>query len=151
MLGMSYDQNPSIFSKCVNLKNLTIKSFIIKVAKLTLIDGRCTLVINVIAPQLENLTVIKCSIKYLNAPPGLSSLCYMGYLPLQLSKDAHKTINLFVFSHFWIYYCTILPFSGNLINCLSIVSSMRNDAYKVKMSTEPKNFLLEKSSSNNHY
>ncbi|KAI3728231.1 hypothetical protein L6452_16864 [Arctium lappa] len=142
--------------------------------------------INLVAPQLENLTVIDCSIKNPIAPPGLSTLSYRGFPPPQLSKegfhslnkvtislsiyssnmpfkekDARKTINLlqevhsarFLTLNFDIVECISSfpdlishrpsPFS-NLI-CLDIDSDMRNDAYKVNMSTEARNFLLENS------
>ncbi|CAH1451081.1 unnamed protein product [Lactuca virosa] len=95
-----------LFSMCVNLKNLTLRCFSVKVAvevfdivtpqlsNLTLISGFHLNVINLIAPQLENLTIVNCSIKYLNAPPGLSSLSYSDYRPpMQLSKDRFHSLN----------------------------------------------------------
>ncbi|CAH1415019.1 unnamed protein product [Lactuca virosa] len=149
-----------------------------------LIDGRRSFVINLVAPQLEHLTIINCSIDYLNAPPGLSSLCYTGDLPQQFSKDrfhslnkvsiccymyrpykekvARKAIKMLQELHSARYLTLNVdfveclsshpdllmhrpsPFS-NLI-CLAIDSSLRiNDAYKVKMSTEARNFFLENS------
>ncbi|KAI3728230.1 hypothetical protein L6452_16863 [Arctium lappa] len=186
-----------LFSKCANLKNLTLHSFFVnnvevfdiitpQLSDLTLINGRKLEVINLVAPQLENLTVIDCSIKNPIAPPGLSTLSYRGFPPPQLSKegfhslnkvtislsiyssnmpfkeeDARKTINLlqevhsarFLTLNFDIVECISSfpdlishcpsPFS-NLI-CLNIDSGMRNDAYKVNMSTEARNFLLENS------
>ncbi|KAI3501737.1 hypothetical protein L1887_29722 [Cichorium endivia] len=198
-----------LFSKRVNLMDLTLGRFLLEsvevfdnitpqLSKLTLHRGSCSKVMNVIAPQLENLTVIDCSIKYLNAPSGLSSFCYRGYPPLQLSKDrfhylnkvsiclttfcpnmpnedekeyARKTINMLQEFHSARYltldvdivellsalpvtHCISSfpdlllqnpsPFSN--LNCLTIInSSMRKDTYKVKMSTEARNFLLENS------
>ncbi|KVH95632.1 F-box domain, cyclin-like protein [Cynara cardunculus var. scolymus] len=188
-----------LFSKCVNLKNLTLESFVVetvegfdiitpRLSNLTLIKGRCLQVINLIAPQLENLTVIDCSIKYLNAPPGLSSLYYRGYCFSPLSKDRLHSLNK---ATIWLsIYCSNMPYKeedarktinmlqevqsarfltlnadivecissfpdllslhpspfSNLI-CLNIDSSMRKDAYKVKISTEARNFLLENSPS----
>ncbi|XP_052625174.1 putative F-box/FBD/LRR-repeat protein At4g13965 [Lactuca sativa] len=180
-----------LFSKCVNLKNLTLEWFTVeaidiitpRLSNLVLIKGRRSLVINLVAPQLEHLTIIDCSIDYLNAPPGLSSLCYTGDLPQQFSKDgfhslnkvsiccdmyrpykekvACKAIKMLQELHSARYltlnvdfieclssYPNLLshhpsPFS-NLI-CLTIDSSMRNDAYNVKMSTEARNFFLENS------
>ncbi|KAI3728234.1 hypothetical protein L6452_16867 [Arctium lappa] len=193
------EKSVNLFSKCVNLKNLTLESFVVeavegfdiitpRLSNLTLIEGRCLEVINLIAPQLENLTVIDCSIKYLNAPPGLSSLCYRGYHPSQLSNDCLHSLNKVTI---WLsIYCSIMPYKeedarktinmlqevhsarfltlnadivecissfpdllshlpspfSNLI-CLNIDSSMRKDAYKVKISTQAKNFLLENSPS----
>lgn len=66
-IGLCYD----IFSKCVNLKNLTLTNFRVRnvevldiitprLSNLTLICGVCSKVINVVAPQLENLTMIDC-------------------------------------------------------------------------------------------
>ncbi|KAJ9549861.1 hypothetical protein OSB04_022404 [Centaurea solstitialis] len=192
-------KSANMFSKCVNLKNLTLESFILeavdgfdiitpRLSNLTLIKGRCLEGINLIAPELENLTVTDCSIKYLNAPPGLSSLCYRGYHPLQLSKGCLRSLNEVTI---WLsIYCSNMPYKeedarktinmlqevrsarlltlnadivecissfpgllshhpspfSNLI-CLNIDSSMRKDAYKVKISTQAKKFLLENSPS----
>ncbi|KAL4570242.1 hypothetical protein LXL04_025893 [Taraxacum kok-saghyz] len=102
------------FSKCVNLKNLTLECFEVmgrekvfdiitpRLSNLTLIDGKCIInkfIINVIAPQLENLTVIRCEIKYFNAPLGLSSFCYRSivlwdfYDALEFSNDPFHSLN----------------------------------------------------------
>ncbi|KAL4570246.1 hypothetical protein LXL04_025897, partial [Taraxacum kok-saghyz] len=97
-----------IFSKCVNLKNLTLKCFCFvgpeevfdiitpRLSNLTLIKGIYLKSINVIAPELENLTIIECSIRNLNAPPGISSFCYTrprGYGVLQFSNDRFYSLN----------------------------------------------------------
>nr|KAJ0218139.1 hypothetical protein LSAT_V11C300111620 [Lactuca sativa] len=97
-----------VFSKCVNLKNLTLEDFCVmdmevfdiitpQLSNLKLIDGRCSNSINVIAPQLENLTVINCSIGYLNAPPRLLSFCYTFQLwpcrLVQFSNDQFPSLN----------------------------------------------------------
>ncbi|KAI3728233.1 hypothetical protein L6452_16866 [Arctium lappa] len=188
------DESVNLFSKCVNLKSLTLSRFLAndvevfdiitpQLSNLTLIHSDFEL-INLIAPKLEDLTVKDCSIKTLNAPPGLLSLNYTGYSPLQLSNDgfhslnkvaiclsihrprkpyneevARKTINMlqevrsarFLTLNADVVECISSfpelishhpsPFS-NLI-CVNIDSSMRKDAYKVKMSIEARNFLLE--------
>ncbi|KAL7609342.1 F-box/LRR-repeat protein At3g26922 isoform X1 [Lactuca sativa] len=96
----------NIFTKCVNLKDLTLEYFRLmgmkvfdivapRLSNLILIEGRNVKVVNVIAPQLENLTIIDTSLEYLNAPAGVSSLrykCYSGP-PLQLSKDGFHSLN----------------------------------------------------------
>ncbi|KAL7604749.1 hypothetical protein Lser_V15G15026 [Lactuca serriola] len=95
-----------LFSKCVNLKHLTLESFVINVdveefdiitprlSNLMLIGGKCaSKVINLIAPQLENLTIYHCIIKLLNAPSILSSLCYTGFPHPQLFKDCFHSLN----------------------------------------------------------
>ncbi|KAI3728235.1 hypothetical protein L6452_16868 [Arctium lappa] len=98
------EKSIDFFSKCVNLKNLTLESFFVdavhgldiitpQLSNLTLIDSKRLEVINLIAPRLENLTVINCSINYMNAPAGLSSLCYRGYHHAQLSKEGFHSLN----------------------------------------------------------
>ncbi|CAI9275131.1 unnamed protein product [Lactuca saligna] len=96
----------NILTKSVNLKNLTLCWFDLvggaevfdivapRLSNLILIHGRYVKVMNVIAPLLENLTITDTSLKYLNAPSGVSSLCYKGYdPPLQLSKDQFHSLN----------------------------------------------------------
>ncbi|CAH1414189.1 unnamed protein product [Lactuca virosa] len=192
-----------LFSKCINLKKLTLKYFVVdnvfdiitpRLCNLILKEGRCSKTINVIAPQLENLRIVNCSIGYLNVSPQLSSFCYTSsylgcYVPLHFSndqfhslnkvsfclrkynpnkaykeEDVRNTINMLQKLHSARYltlsadtveYISSFPdlflhhsspFS-NLV-CLTIDSSMRKDvAYKVKMSTEAKNFLLGNSPS----
>nr|XP_043639022.1 putative F-box/FBD/LRR-repeat protein At4g03220 [Erigeron canadensis]XP_043639023.1 putative F-box/FBD/LRR-repeat protein At4g03220 [Erigeron canadensis] len=187
-----------LFSNCVNLKNLSLSSFRVqakvfdiispRLSSLLLSKKKCTTVINVIAPQLENLTIINCSINHLDAAPGLSSFVYSGEAPLKWFKgsfhflnkvsvcfsfwrsnmlyreeDARETISMlqelqsvkFLTLNFDIVECLSAypdllshlpsPFS-NLI-CLTIDPNMRRDAYKVNMSTEARNFLLENSPS----
>ncbi|XP_071693896.1 putative F-box/FBD/LRR-repeat protein At4g03220 [Rutidosis leptorrhynchoides] len=94
-----------LFSKCVNLQNLTLekitaeaKVFDIITPRLSnlilrYVGDRGSNVINVIAPQLENLTVINCSMKYLNIPSGFSSFCYEGYNPPRWYKDSFHSVN----------------------------------------------------------
>lgn len=93
-----------LFSKCVNLKKLTLKHFIIdsvevfdiitpRLANLMLCNGRYSKVLSVIAPQLESLIMTSCSIKYLNAPPGISTLYYVGSRPPQLPKDCFHSLD----------------------------------------------------------
>ncbi|XP_071695686.1 F-box/FBD/LRR-repeat protein At3g26920-like [Rutidosis leptorrhynchoides] len=95
-----------IFSRCVNLQNLTLefvkvnaKVFDIitpRLSNLTLAYYRGSNVINVTAPQLKNLTIIGCSlINDLNIPSGLglSSFCYKGYHPPHWFKNYHLSVN----------------------------------------------------------
>nr|XP_043639024.1 uncharacterized protein LOC122610097 [Erigeron canadensis]XP_043639025.1 uncharacterized protein LOC122610097 [Erigeron canadensis]XP_043639026.1 uncharacterized protein LOC122610097 [Erigeron canadensis] len=187
-----------LFSKCVNLKNLSLTSFRVQakvfdiitpqLSSLLLSKKKCIAVINVIAPQLENLTIIDCSINHLDVAPRLSSFVYTGQVPLKwfrgsfhslnkvsvclyfwrsnmlyAEEDARETISLlqklqtakFLTLNFDIVECLSAypdlllhlpsPFS-NLI-CLTIDPNMRSNAYKVNMSAEARNFLLENSPS----
>ncbi|XP_071695727.1 F-box/LRR-repeat protein At3g26922-like [Rutidosis leptorrhynchoides] len=95
------DGNTGIFSKCANLKNLTIKHCKTKspngliichpqLSNLTLEDGhRSVKVVNVVAPQLENLTIMNCheNRQHLVSAPNLTSLVYKGFDPLHLNTD----------------------------------------------------------------
>ncbi|GJZ68212.1 hypothetical protein Tco_0631452 [Tanacetum coccineum] len=187
-----------LFSKCVNLKNLTLETFVLaghvevfdiitpRLSNLKLIHGRRLNAINLVAPQLENLIVIECSISYLNVPQGVSSLCYRGYDPPEWFKDSFHSVNKVTVSLF--YHGTLSPcneddaretikmlqelrsarfltLSIDIIECLSsfpdvlshppspfsnlislnINPSMMKPSYKVKMSIEAQNFLLENS------
>ncbi|GJS56803.1 F-box domain, cyclin-like protein [Tanacetum coccineum] len=199
ILCSDHRESIDLFSKCVNLENLVIKRFIVmanafdiitpRLSNLTLTHGKHPRVINVIAPQLENLTVICCRIiKFLKTPLELSSLCYSGYVHPQWFKSCFRSLNeVSVSLSFYgndkpydeeyaretinmlqelrsarsltlsigIVECLCLsafpdllshlpsPFS-NLVY-LNIDSGMSSDAYKVKMSTEARNFLLENS------
>nr|GFA73011.1 hypothetical protein [Tanacetum cinerariifolium] len=108
-----------LFSKCVNLKNLTLDTFVLaghvavfdiitpRLSNLKLIHGRRLNAINLVAPQLENLIVIECSISYLNVPPGVSSLCYKGYDPPEWFKDSFHSVNKVTVSLF--YHGTLSP------------------------------------------
>ncbi|KAJ0790194.1 putative leucine-rich repeat domain superfamily, F-box-like domain superfamily [Helianthus annuus] len=84
-----YDDNGAgIFSKCANLKNLTLTNFTIlesskftichpQLSNLTLENGCGTLhAFNVVAPQLKNLTIRRCYGKHLIAAPNLASLLF---------------------------------------------------------------------------
>ncbi|XP_071692800.1 F-box/LRR-repeat protein At3g26922-like [Rutidosis leptorrhynchoides] len=98
-----YRESIDRFSNCVNLNNLTLE-FVTVNAKvfeiitpqlfnLRLIYYRGSNVINVIAHQLENLTIIHCLMKDLNIPLGLSSFCYKGYNPPQWFKNCFNSVN----------------------------------------------------------
>nr|XP_043639057.1 F-box/FBD/LRR-repeat protein At1g80470-like [Erigeron canadensis] len=187
-----------LFSKCVNLKNLSLNTVIVeakvfdiitpRLSSLVLIKDLRSPVINVIAPQLENLTICGCEINHLDAAPGLSSFAYTGYGPpkwlkgrfhslnkvsvclsfrrsnmLYDEEDARETISMLqelksakiLTLNFDIVECLSAypdllshlpsPFS-NLI-CLDIDPNRRKDAYKINVSTEARNFLLENSPS----
>ncbi|KAI7730549.1 hypothetical protein M8C21_001326, partial [Ambrosia artemisiifolia] len=91
------------FSKCTNLKNLTISHFTMwklhsgcshftvcnpRLCNLTLEYGDCTLdVIQVVAPQLENLTIRDMNSKHLITAPNLTSLLFDCSHLLQFSTD----------------------------------------------------------------
>ncbi|GKD18575.1 F-box domain, cyclin-like protein, partial [Tanacetum coccineum] len=102
-----------LFSKCVNLQTLTLVKFIVKnveafeiiaprLSNLALKDGKYLNVVNVVAPNLENLTIDWCLIKSLNAPHGITCLFYTGDDPPQWFKDGFhslKTVTLTVYFH----------------------------------------------------
>ncbi|GJY02953.1 F-box domain, cyclin-like protein [Tanacetum coccineum] len=192
-----YSEYVDLFSKCVNLKNLVIerseiwaKVFDIitpRLSKLMLVHIRHSGVINVIAPQVENLTVISCSINNIKAPLRLSYLCYQGYHPKWFKNCFHSlnevSVSLPIYVKNQPYKETAaretismlqelrsarcLTFNMDIVECISsfpdllshlpspfsnlislnIISYMRDDAYKVKLPTEARNFLLEDSPS----
>ncbi|CAI9300111.1 unnamed protein product [Lactuca saligna] len=94
-----------LFSKCVNLKNLTLDVFTVenvgvleiitpRLSTLTLIYGRCSEVVNLVAPKLEKHKVTNFSFKYLNAPSRLSLLYYRGCCPpAELCKDRFHSLD----------------------------------------------------------
>ncbi|XP_071695684.1 putative F-box/FBD/LRR-repeat protein At4g03220 [Rutidosis leptorrhynchoides] len=92
-----------LFSNCVNLRNFTLELVIVKakvfkintprLANLTLVNYRGYNVIKVIAHQLENLTIIECSINDLKIPSGLSSFCYKGYYPPHWFRNSYFSVN----------------------------------------------------------
>nr|XP_043639840.1 F-box/LRR-repeat protein At3g26922-like [Erigeron canadensis] len=98
-----FDNPVDLFSKCVNLKNLTLEKFAVfvqvfvisipQLSNLRLNNGKNSIIVNVVAPQLENLTIRNCSIEKLNAPQGLTSLCYEDYHPPQLPRDCFNSLN----------------------------------------------------------
>ncbi|PWA68869.1 F-box domain, cyclin-like protein [Artemisia annua] len=89
MLCDNDNESVDLFSKCLNLESLVIefsnfraKVFDINTPRLStlkLINCRDSGVINVIAPLLENLTVINSSINNIKAPLRLSYLRYSDY------------------------------------------------------------------------
>ncbi|PWA38532.1 F-box domain, cyclin-like protein [Artemisia annua] len=187
-----------LFSKCVNLRNLTLENFRLgahveefniitpRLSNLKLIKGRLLKAINLVAPQLESLTIIDCPISYLNLPPRISSLCYKSHNPPKWFKDSCHSVNKVTVS--LSYHSALRPYneedfretvnmlqelrsakfltlSFDIIECISafpdllaqhpspfsnlislyIDSSWGKNSYKVKMSTEATNFLLENS------
>nr|XP_043625793.1 F-box/FBD/LRR-repeat protein At1g80470-like [Erigeron canadensis] len=98
-----------LFSKCTNLKHLTLiscntvdKSSLSichpGLSNLTLYNIRAWSV-NVVAPQLENLTITDdddCSsdgmLEYVISAPNLASLAYRGRYPLHLSTDGFHSL-----------------------------------------------------------
>jgi hypothetical protein len=95
------DTNIGLFSKCTNLKTLTLKSCKVTglnrlnichplLYNLTVEDVQGSFnVVNVVAPQLKNLTIDNGLKKYqyLISAPGLVSLLYKGHHCLDLSTD----------------------------------------------------------------
>ncbi|KAJ0427763.1 putative leucine-rich repeat domain superfamily, F-box-like domain superfamily [Helianthus annuus] len=96
------DKCIDFFSKCANLKNLTLKSCYTKgfkglsiclplLSNLTLEDGCGSVkVYNIVAPQLKNLNmsgVVTQDHQYLISAPDLVSLLYKGFYDLSLSTD----------------------------------------------------------------
>nr|XP_043608571.1 putative F-box/LRR-repeat protein At5g02930 [Erigeron canadensis] len=102
-------QSNDLFSKCVNLKDLTLNNFrysggnavfdIITPRLENLMLIKCSFgwlvdVVNVIAPQIKNLIVINCRIQGLNiAPSQISNFCFKNKHPLQLPKDCFHSLN----------------------------------------------------------
>ncbi|PWA42795.1 F-box domain, Leucine-rich repeat domain, L domain-like protein [Artemisia annua] len=95
------DTNIGLFSKCANLKTLTLKSCKVTglnrlnichplLSNLTVEDVQGSFNdVNVVAPQLKNLTIDNGLKKYqyLISAPGLVSLLYKGHHCLDLSTD----------------------------------------------------------------
>ncbi|KAJ0816130.1 putative leucine-rich repeat domain superfamily [Helianthus annuus] len=97
------DKCIGIFSKCANLKNLTLKEFATtgsdglsifhpRLANLTLESDNFVKVVNVVAPQLENLTIRYCRAEHVISSPHLASFLYEGYYPLNLSTDGFHSL-----------------------------------------------------------
>ncbi|KAM0059236.1 putative F-box domain, leucine-rich repeat domain superfamily, F-box-like domain superfamily [Helianthus debilis subsp. tardiflorus] len=97
------DKRIGIFSKCANLKNLTLKEFATtgsdglsifhpRLANLTLESDNFVKVVNVVAPQLENLTIRYCRAEHVISSPHLASFLYEGYYPLNLSTDGFHSL-----------------------------------------------------------
>ncbi|KAL4564191.1 hypothetical protein LXL04_028247 [Taraxacum kok-saghyz] len=97
------DDNGSLFSKCTNLKNLFLKRCGMKETKvLNICHSRLSNLtleytppdlglkeaVNVVAPQLKNLTTKMCEGKHMVNAPGLTSLVIQGFHPWQLSTPA---------------------------------------------------------------
>ncbi|CAH1414921.1 unnamed protein product [Lactuca virosa] len=125
----------NIFTKCVNLKNLTLCWFDLvggvevfdivatRLSNLILIHGRYVKVMNMIAPQLENLTITDTSLEYLNAPSGVPSLCYKGDPPLQLSKDRFHSLNQVIIC------LGCYPHFGDARKIINILQELRSASY----------------------
>lgn len=58
---------------------------------LATVDG-CMEVVNVVASQLENLTIRNCSAKHVISAPHLISFLYKGGYPLRLSTDGFHSL-----------------------------------------------------------
>ncbi|XP_071695681.1 F-box/FBD/LRR-repeat protein At5g22660-like [Rutidosis leptorrhynchoides] len=98
-----YRESLDLFSKCVNLQNLTLDFFEVNAKVFNIITPRLSylrfsnntksIVFNVIAPQLENLIICNCYIKDLNIPSGISSFCYDGCSSPRWIKDRFHYVN----------------------------------------------------------
>nr|KAJ0214868.1 hypothetical protein LSAT_V11C300127140 [Lactuca sativa] len=105
-----------LFSKCTDLKNLSLNRCRMKETKvlnifhpqlsdLTLVstppDMASEEVVNVVAPQLKNLTIKGCEGKDLISAPGLTSLVIEGFQPWQVSTPsgfhALEKVELFMY------------------------------------------------------
>ncbi|XP_035838661.1 F-box/LRR-repeat protein 25 isoform X2 [Helianthus annuus] len=120
---LCYDENTDelfidLFSKCANLKNLTLKGCYTKgftglsiclplLTELTLeTEYGSVEVFNIVAPQLKNLTIrsfISESHEYLISAPHLVFLDYKGWSCLQLSTNAFLSLEK---AHICISYST---------------------------------------------
>ncbi|KAJ0635027.1 putative F-box domain, leucine-rich repeat domain superfamily, F-box-like domain superfamily [Helianthus annuus] len=93
-----------IFSKCANLKNLTLTQFSMmgsdtfsichpQLSNLTLVSAFYNVkVIKVVAPQLENLTIRSCEVEHVISAPHLVSFLYKGYHSLRLSTNGFHSL-----------------------------------------------------------
>ncbi|MFS8030434.1 putative leucine-rich repeat domain superfamily, F-box-like domain superfamily [Helianthus anomalus] len=97
------DKCVCIFSKCANLKNLTLKDYATTgsdglsifhpcLANLTLENDNFVKVVSVVAPQLENLTIRYCFAEHVISSPHLASFLYEGSYPLNLSTDGFHSL-----------------------------------------------------------
>ncbi|GJW89837.1 F-box domain containing protein [Tanacetum coccineum] len=105
MRGNKVNKSVGIFSKCPNLKNLTMDEVKTKglnvlnichplLSDLTVkkIEGRLNCV-NVIAPQLKNLSICSWTrLQFKISAPDLSSLSYNGYHPLCLFTEGFGSL-----------------------------------------------------------
>lgn len=102
-----YDENTDdgigLFSKCPNLKNLTLSWFKIMrsncfsichtLSNLTLKSNEHRMeVVIVVAPQLENLTIRSTIVEFVISAPKLNSLLYKGSRPLKLSSNGFRSL-----------------------------------------------------------
>ncbi|XP_071692717.1 putative F-box/FBD/LRR-repeat protein At4g03220 [Rutidosis leptorrhynchoides] len=138
-ISLCDDERESInlFSKCVNLENLTLERVKVKakvfdiitprLSNLRLLNHKYSNVINVIAHQLENLTITESSINDLNIPSGLSSFCYKGYHPPRWFKKCVNSVNNVTVSLYM--YCPKVVYkqedARGIINMLQELHSAR--------------------------
>ncbi|KAJ0571151.1 putative leucine-rich repeat domain superfamily, F-box-like domain superfamily [Helianthus annuus] len=118
-----YDEKGArIFSKCANLKNLTLSNFTIlksikfsichrQLSNLTLENECGTLhAFKVVAPQLKNLTIRRCYGKHLIAAPNLVSFSSSCLLQFSTDLCSLEKVDLCIYSS--------LMWSGPRIACL---------------------------------
>ncbi|XP_071693847.1 F-box/LRR-repeat protein 25-like [Rutidosis leptorrhynchoides] len=138
-ISLCDDRRESIdlFTKCVNLQNLTLESFKVKakvvdiitprLSNLKLIKGEDSIVINVVAPQLDTITINDCDMKDLIIPSGLSSFYYQGYsIPKWLKNHFHSVNKVTFILHM---YCPKMAYkeekARGIINVLQQLCSAR--------------------------
>nr|XP_043639833.1 uncharacterized protein LOC122610948 [Erigeron canadensis] len=166
--GKDTGDSIDLFSKCFNLKILTLKSFCVfyravfdiitpRLENLMLVNcSYANNVVNVIAPQLENLTLPKYSFHSLNKASIALNPLDMPYN----EQDAHHAINMLQKLH----SARFLTLNLGIVECLSSLSDLvlqypspfsnlvclnidysRAEADKVKLSIATRDFLLANS------
>ncbi|CAH1415155.1 unnamed protein product [Lactuca virosa] len=97
------DKRIDLFSKCTNLKSLTLTRLrmigtnVFNICNLRLsnltFEDICLKGVNVVAPQLKNLTIICCNMKFLKiSAPGLTSLVMKGDDPVEISTKTFHSL-----------------------------------------------------------
>ncbi|KAL4570370.1 hypothetical protein LXL04_026022 [Taraxacum kok-saghyz] len=102
-ITMSNNHN-DLFSMCTNLKNLSLKGCkLMRTNVLRICHTRLSNLtiqhtywwmeaINVVAPQLKNLTIINCYGKHLISTPGLTSLVMKGDHPFRIYTKGFRSL-----------------------------------------------------------
>lgn len=130
-----YDYNTvecnSLFSKCINLQDLTLNHCIVRgsdklcichpqLLNLTLeyVEGSM-ISVNVVAPQLVNLTIRNCIGEYLISAPDLASLIFEGYDLLQFSADGVPTLQRVVL-------CICNPYNEDASRIVGLIQQLHS-------------------------
>lgn len=128
------DKGIGLFSKCINLKNLTLNEFGIlnsdtfsichpRLSNLTLERGyRALSFLNVVAPQLENLRIYNSYGQHLIFAPQLVSLDYKYCEPLQFSTDddlcSLEKVDLYIY-----------PYRSDICKVIGLLQRLHNVKY----------------------